>query len=138
MPRNRDFSPSALDDHSAPRLRVDWRPQSFFEKRVWQFLIFLPRWLRTESGREVIFSAHDVDLLQGLLERDFGGYTWGPPLRGVGKRGTQLETNIHRQVMVLASRWRGTMRYFRALRRELEGCTGEEQILILRQELVIV
>lgn len=30
------------------------------------------------------------------------------------------------------------MRYFRALRKELEECSGEEQILILRQGLVIV
>ncbi len=138
MTRVRDFKSSALGVHAAPQLQVDWQAQSFFENRVWQFLIFLPRWLRTEGGREVIFSARDVDLLQDLLERDFGGYTWGPPLRGVGKRDAQVETNIHRQVVVLASRWRGTMRYFRALRRELEEGTGGKQILILREELVIV
>jgi hypothetical protein len=48
-----------------------------------------------------------------------------------------LETNIHRQITVLAARGRATKRYFRALPGELEACSGEEQILILRQELVI-
>ncbi len=74
-----------------------------------------------------------------LLERDFGGCTVCPAyLHGIGRRGAALETNFHRQVMVLASRWRGTMRYFRVLRKELQECSGEEHILILRQELVVV
>jgi hypothetical protein len=73
-----------------------------------------------------------------LLERDFGGCTVGPSyMHGVGRRGTASETNLHRQITVLASRWRGTKRYFKALRKELEECSGEETILILRQELVI-
>lgn len=60
------------------------------------------------------------------------------PSGGTGYRGSEIETNLHAQVIVIASRWSGTMRYFRALRRELEACSGEEQILILRQEPVIV
>lgn len=59
-------------------------------------------------------------------------------MRGFGRREKKPEVNIHAQIFVLASRWRGTMRYFRALRKELQECSGEEQILILRQELVVV
>lgn len=138
MARVRDFLPAALDTSADSLLPLTWNDGWLFENHVWQFLIFLPRWLLAETGREEIFTTQDCDLLQALLERDFGGCTWGPSsLRGIGRRGAVLETNIHRQVFVLASRWRGTRRYFRALRKELEECTGEERILMLRQELVL-
>jgi len=98
----------------------------------------LPRWFAAGEAREPICTARDERLLEELLQRDFGGYTSGPLyVRGVGRRGVQFETNIHRQITVLAARGRATKRYFRDLRAELEACSGEEQILILRQELVI-
>jgi hypothetical protein len=138
MARVHDFLSAALDAGADSRLQVTWNHGWLFENRIWQFLIFLPRWLLTEAGREEIFTIQDCDRLQALLERDFGGCTWGPSsLRGIGRRGAVLETNIHRQITVLASRWRGTRRYFRVLRRELEECTGEGRILMLRQELVL-
>jgi len=111
----------------------------FFETRVWQFLIFLPRWLMTAEGQERICTDEDQTNLEELLQRDFGGYTSSTTdVLGVGHRGAAFEKNVHRQITVLASRWRGTKRYFKALRKELEECSGEETILILRQELVIV
>ncbi len=139
MPRVRDLSPAVIDDYSHLRLQIDWRSRLFFESRAWQFTIFLPRWFLGDGGKEIVCTAHDENLLRRLLERDFGGCTVGPAyLHGVGRRGATSETNLHRQVVVLASRWRGTMWYFRALRKELEACSGEERILILRQEPVIV
>jgi len=139
MARVRDFGPAAIKNYSSPRLQGDWRSRLFFENRAWQFVIFLPRWLAKHDEQEEICTAHDERLLEGLLQRDFGGCTSSlSSFRGIGYRGSQVETNIHAQVIVLASRWRGTTRYFRALREELEACSGEETILILRQELVIV
>lgn len=120
MARVRSFDSAGLEAIASSRLQSKLNNHSFFEKRVWQFTILLPRWLLTKGGREIIFAASDADALQALLERHFGGYTWGPTLRGAGKRGIQPETNVHKQVLVLASRWRGTMRYFRALRKELQ------------------
>jgi hypothetical protein len=139
MPRVRDFRPAALDAHVSPRLQVPWTPNIGFEGRVWQFVIFLPRWLVTAGGKTVICSAEDEAALEDVLEDHFGGYTVAPSYhRGSGRRAQLSETNIHRVVTVLASRWRGTWRYFKALRRELEACSGEEQILIMHQELWIV
>lgn len=139
MPRVRDFNPDALSAYSTPHVQVNWEPRMLFENRVWQFVIFLPRWFVKKDGQEEVCTVGDQDLLEGLLERDFGGYTSSlSAFRGVGRRGAAFETNLHAQITVLASRWRGTTRYFRALRKELEACSGEEQILILRQELVIV
>jgi hypothetical protein len=138
MPRVRDFNPDGLTASATARLAVSWQERLFFENRVWQFIILLPRWFVAGPTREPICTARDERLLEGLLQRDFGGYTSGPPyLRGVGRRGVQFETNIHRQITVLAARGRATKRYFRALRSELEASSGEEQVLILRQELVI-
>jgi len=138
MPRLRDFTPSTLETYKGPRLHPTWNHGWFFESRVWQFVIFLPRWLVKDDAREEICTAHDERLLEELLQRDFGGCTSSlSPFRGIGYRGPQVETNLHAQVIVLASRWRGTMRYFRALRKELEASSGEERILILRQTLVI-
>lgn len=134
----RNFRSSALHPHSSIRLQVPWKSSILFETYVWQFMIFLPRWLVTAKARERIFTDADQTNLEKLLQLDFGGYTsCATDFYGVGFRGLELEKNIHRQITVLASRWRGTRRYFRALRKELEECSGEETILILRQELVI-
>lgn len=139
MTRIRDFNAAALSVYASHQLEVSWRTGMFLENRVWQFLIFLPRWLVTTEGQERICTDEDQKKLEELLQRDFGGYTSSPAeVLGVGLRDTAFEKNIHRQITVLASRWRGTMRYFRALREELEECSGERTIAILRHDLVIV
>jgi len=140
MTRQRDFDPDVLGAHTDTRLLARWNsPSWFFENRVWQFAIFVPRWFLGAEEREPLCTAHDLRLLEDMLQQHFGGYTsMVSPLRGLGRRGKRFEKNLHTQVMVIASRWRGTTRYFRALRKELEACSGEKQILILRQDLVIV
>lgn len=75
MPRLRDFIPSALEIHKSPRLHQTWNHGWFFESRAWQFVIFLPRWLVKEDEEEEICTARDERLLEGLLQRDFGGCT---------------------------------------------------------------
>src|SRR5438552_11132083 len=135
MPRVRDYNPEALTSSASSLLAVNSQDRLFFENRVWQFIILLPRWFAAGTAREPVCTARDERLLEELLQRDFGGYTSGPLyVRGVGRRGVQFETNIHRQITVLAARGRRTKRYFRALRSELEACSGEEQVLILRQD----
>ncbi len=139
MSRVRDFNPSALYGFYKLRLIVTSRSTSFVGKS-WKFSIFFPRWLLTESRRkQSVCNANDQDLLEELLQKHFGGYSVDPSfMKGIGRRGSELEENLHQKITVIVSRWRGTMRYFNALRRELEACSGEEQILILRQELYIV
>jgi hypothetical protein len=138
MPRVRDFRPAALNAYASPKLQVG-AIRNRIRWAVWQFAIFLPRWLLTSAGRSMVCTAEDEARLEDLLERHFGGYTVGPSYqRGIGRRGDSLEANVHRVITVLASRWRGTWKFFRALRCELEQCSGEEQILILHQALWIV
>lgn len=139
MSRVRDFKMSALEGCVSPRLKVSWEPGSGFRGWVWQFSIFLPRALLKMEGQESICTAADEDLLQELMEMHFGGCTSSPGyMRGIGRRGVYFETNLHRQITVLTSRWKGTRRYFKKLRAELEACSGEEQVLILRHRARVV
>lgn len=139
MSRVRDFNSSTLQEYLDLRLQVASNTSVFLGK-AWKFTIFFPRWFLSEAqGKQEICSVNDQDLLEGVLQEHFGGYSVDPSfVAGKGRRGLLIEENLHRKITVIASRWRGTMRYFQALRKELEECSGEEQILILRQELVIV
>lgn len=107
--------------------------------KVWQFRIFFPRWLSRGKKKNPIFSARDEELLSSLLDEHFGGCTssWSF-LKGSGRRGSAKEDNIHREITVFSACHKDALHYFRALRKELEACSGEEQILILREELTIV
>lgn len=140
MPRVRDLNPSALESVENPMLRTPWGINTGFKGKASLFTIFLPRVLATKDGKEEeICTDLDEELLQDMLVRHFGGCTINPyPIQGIGRRGEELEANLHHAVTVLASLWRGTWRYFRALRKELEACSGEEQVLILHNHTTIV
>ena len=140
MTRVRDFSPEPLDSIQDSRLCLPWSAASGVKGNVSLFTIFLPRLHTTKYGKkETICTAMDEDLLQDMLVRHFDGCTMNPqPIQGIGRRGQELETNVHHAITVLASRWRGTWRYFRALRKELEACSGEQQVLILHLDTTIV
>ena len=138
MPRVRDFNPENISATFNRRILVTHNSHPF-QGKSWLFTIFLPRWLMTERGKVEICTPEDQDLLEDMLEYHFGGLSVEPEyLKGIGKREGEMETNLHRRIIFIASRWRGTMRYLNALRSELEACSGEEQILILRQELYII
>ncbi len=101
MPRVRDFRPAALDAYASPKLQVGARSKTAFEGPVWQFAIFLPRWLLTSAGRTMVCTAEDEARLEDLLEQHFGGYTVGPSYqRGIGRRRESLEANVHRVITV--------------------------------------
>lgn len=139
MARVRDFNPATLVNYKSQKLHVAQKSTSLFQGKAWIYFIFLPRWVIIENERRPVCTVYDENLLRRLLESDFGGYTSEPSFpRGTGHRGDIIETNLHRKFSVIASSWRGTIQYFKALRRELEACSGEEQILILRQKLHII
>lgn len=140
MPRMRDFGPTALDKLEDQQLRIPWTENTGLKGKVRSFTVFLPRLLITEDGKEEpVCTNLDEELLRDMLVRHFGGCTVSQnSIQGVGRRGKKLETNVHHTLTVLASLWRGTWRYFKALRKELEACSGEEQIIILHQDTGIV
>lgn len=140
MPRMRGLHPAAADKLEDERLRVPWTEQTGLKGNVRSLTVFLPRLLIKEDGKEEpVCTNLDEELLRDTLVRHSGGCTVSQnSIQGVGRRGKKLETNVHHTLTVLASLWRGTWRYFRALRKELEECSGEEQILILHQDAGIV
>lgn len=140
MPRMRDFDPAALDRFEDEQLCIPWTENTGLKGNASSFTVFLPRLLITEDGKEdPVCTNLDEELLRDMIVRHFGGCSMSQTsIQGVGCRGKRLETNVHHTLTVFTSRWRGTWRYFRALRKELEACSGEEQILILRQDAGIV
>lgn len=140
MSRNRDFNPNSLSNLANERIRVPWTSNKGLTGKVSMFTIFLPRFLLAEGRQSTpVCTSRDEALLQIMLVQHFGGCTANPnPIQGVGRRGSALETNVHHMITVLASSWCGTWRYFKTLRRELEECSGEEQVLILHQYSTIV
>lgn len=140
MPRIRDFNPDVLKSVEDERIRLPWEANVGLKGKVSIFTIFLPRLLVTKEGKQAeVCTNLDEELLQDMLVEHFGGCTANQsPIQGIGRRGQELETNVHHQIEVLASLWRGTWPYFRALRRELQAYSGEQQILILHQHATIV
>lgn len=93
---------------------------------------------KVASKKEQVCTNLDEELLRDMVVRHFGGCSVNPhPVQGIGRRGQELETNVHHAITVFASLWRGTWNYIRALRKELQACSGEEQILILHQHATI-
>lgn len=139
MPRIRDFNPGVLESLEDKRLHLPWKANTGLKGKVSIFTIFLPRLLVTKEGKqEEVCTKLDEELLQDMLVRHFGGCSANQnPIQGIGRRGQELETNVHHAIVVLASLWRGTWPYFRVLRKELQACSGEEQILMLHQHATI-
>ncbi len=138
MPRVRDFNPRALAPYNDKRIKAALSGK--LEGAAWHFTLFLPLWFTDKKGFDhPVCTEADEGRLFKLLMRDFGGVTVDTsPVRGIGLRNRRPETNIHRRMTVLTSKSRATTRYFRALRQELEASSGEDQILILREELAVV
>ena len=138
MIKNRDFDPVALNDFANSKLKANWSPGFFSHGSLWQFRIFLPRWVVRGSVEAEVCTAMDQDLLQTLFERDFGGYTASLSfLRGVGYRGSELETNLHAELIVLASRWRGTMRTSELFERNSRSAAVRSRSLFCAKSLLL-
>jgi hypothetical protein len=101
----------------------------------------------TTFRRVVITVGEDLDVLQSMFIRHFGGVTLAVrdsfPLRGLGGRDPQmpletLEENEHVSFEVYAAPIQESDDYFRALRQELQEALGEGVILIERQDVTLI
>ena len=102
--------------------------------------------VREGEAVEQIATTKDLDRLQLMLIKHFGGVTQGmtvPSLLGAGARDARrpkrtLEINRHAHFTVYAAANRASDNYFRALQRELADALAEGIILIERQDVVIL
>ncbi len=140
MPRRRDFNPDVLHHPIyAETIRLTYATGKGIQGDGWQFNIFLPRRILLGATKQLVCNARDERLLGHLLIEHFGGYSFKVDLlAGFGLRKGKTETNLHRVFTVIASRTDNTSRYFQLLRKELQECSGEEQIFIVKQDIRIV
>jgi len=139
MTRKRDFNPNALDPFVTEGIKMMYQQRKGIRGNGKEFSILLPRRLITNRGRNEVCSGRDEKLLRKMLVRHFEGFTAEPNLvQGVGLRGKQFETNEHRQFTVVAAHSSDALCYFDALCKELQSCSGEEQIFITCRDIVIL
>lgn len=139
MPRKRDFNPEIFNAIRTEAICLTYEHGRGIKGDGLQFTIFLPRRLLFGGKGKTVCNAHDERLLGQLLVKHFGGYSFKVDLlAGFGLRVGAPETNLHRVFTVVAALSDETVRYFQMLRRELQECSGEEQIFIIQQGVKIV
>jgi hypothetical protein len=135
--RQRPFRPETLDEYADATLRPRMGPG----ETLWRYSITIPleeiRPLKRQKA-----TLKDLDNLEQLLLRHFGGFTRLPNSVGHGLRDPEQpegdpEMNINTYFAVLASPISQSDVYFRALREELETALDEGVILVERVEVWI-
>lgn len=116
-----------------------------FRGRCWKHTLLVPLYevpLGSDTPRITIFDALDRDALEQAFVHHLGGYTKenrenAPLFSGLGYRGAELERNVHAMYLVYTNTRRRAWRYILALAKELQECTGEEQILLEQTDAFI-
>ena len=139
MARKRDFNPKVFDAVCVEPICLSYELGKGIQGDALQFNIFLPRRVLLGKKEQMVCSARDERLLGQMLVKHFGGYSFKVDLiAGFGLRKGEAETNLHRVFTVAAASSDGTTQYFQMLRKELQECSGEEQIFIVQQKIKIV
>ena len=139
MPRKRDFDPKVFDVVRSEPICLSYERGRGIQGEALQFNIFLPRRILLGNRQQMVCNAHDERLLGQMLVKHFGGYSFKIDLlAGFGLRKGEVEINLHRVFVVMAAFSDDAVRYFETLRKELQECSGEEQIFIVQQKVKIV
>ncbi|GEM_PF-2752114 len=140
MARVRAFDARAMERFSAKGVAMSYQSGKGIRGEGRQFILFLPRFkISPEEDREVVCDEQDEFLLTVLLTQHFGGYTVDEAfLQGTGPREGKRETNVHKKITVIAARSPRAVAYFRGLCEELQKCSGEEQVFVIQQDIVIL
>lgn len=139
MARIRPFNPNVLMSFASG---ITLNP---FQGKCWKHLFLVPLYevpLASDAPRIDIFNVWDRDALEQSLAEHLGGYTKenrenAPLFVGIGRRGVQLERNIHALYLLYTRRSRRAWKYMTALQRELQSCTGEEQIFLEQSDAYV-
>jgi hypothetical protein len=135
--RQRPFRPNALDEFAESALRPRMGPG----ETLWRYSITVPLEEIRPIKRQKA-TLRDLDNLEQLFLRHFGGFTRFPNAIGHGLRDPDQpevapEMNVNTYFTVLASPISRSDVYFRALREELETALDEGVILVERVEVWI-
>jgi hypothetical protein len=99
--------------------------------------------LAVDGTRKPVATEADIATLELMLIEHFGGITRPPRRFGVGARDPRkpketLETNEHEVFEVYAPSAAVSDQYFQALRYELQVALAEGQVLIERQDVLLL
>jgi hypothetical protein len=136
----RPFNPEALQQHAFPWLV----PNVGNWSSVWRYTVLVPVEEVFDDGTvKPVATDHDVGELELMLIGHFGGITRPPRSRGVGARDPRRvrdtrETNGHEVFEVFAPKSPAADQYFQALRFELQEALVEGQVLIAREDVLLL
>jgi hypothetical protein len=135
--KQRPFRPEALEAYAVPALRPRLGPGGM----QWRYTITIPL-EEIEPRKRQKATAEDLQKMQWLFLRHFGGLTRPPSAFGYGLRDPDEpdqapEMNYNTYFAILTSPVPEAEAYFRVLRAELEAALDEGVILVERQEVWI-
>lgn len=136
----RPFNPESLKPYAVPWLI----PNVSNWSAVWRYTVLVPVELTEGDGTSRrIATDTDISTLELLFIEHFGGITRPPRRLGVGARDPKrlkdtLETNVHEVFQVYAPNAPMSDQYFQALRFELQEALVEGQVLIEREDVLLL
>jgi hypothetical protein len=140
VPPQRPFDPNALKPYAVPWLNANVGNWS----AVWRYRVLVPvEQISGDGTRRSVATDQDVASLELMFIDHFGGITRPPRRLGVGARDPKrpretIETNQHEVFEVFAPQAPVSDQYFQALRFELQAALVEGQILVEREDVLLL
>jgi hypothetical protein len=140
MSPQRPFNPDALKPYAAPWLV----PNVGNWSAVWRYTVLVPvEQIHDDGTVKRVASEQDVAALEFMVIEHFGGITRPPRSLGVGARDPgrprdTRETNSHEVFEVFAPQTSISDQYFQTLRFELQAALVEGQVLIGREDVLLL
>jgi hypothetical protein len=140
MVTQRPFNPDALKIYAVPWLT----PNVSNWSAVWRYTVLVPvEHIQGDGTRKRVATDTDISALELMFIEHFGGITRPPRRMGIGARDPRrlqdtLETNVHEVFQVYAPSASVSDQYFQALRFELQEALVEGQMLIEREDVLLL
>jgi hypothetical protein len=140
MTPKRPINPDALKPYAMPWLLPNVGNWSV----VWRFTVLVPVEQTLADGtKTTVASDEDIFALELMFIEHFGGITRPPKSMGVGARDPRKpretrEFNLHEVFQVFAPQAPASVHYFQALRFELQEALVEGQVLIAREDTLLL
>jgi hypothetical protein len=140
MLQQRLFNPDALKPYAVPWLV----PNVGNWSQVWRYTVLVPvQQILDDGAIKSVASSQDVIALEEMFIEHFGGITRPPQSLGIGARDPRRpretrENNRHEVFQVYAPQSPASDQYFQALRFELQEALVEGQVLVGREDVLLL
>lgn len=140
MAPQRPFNPDALKPYAVPWLM----PNVGNWSQVRRYTVLVPvEQILDDGAVESVASNQDVVALEEMFIEHFGGITRPPQSFGIGARDSRRpretrESNRHEVFQVYAPQSPASDQYFQALRFELQESLVEGQVLVGREDVLLL